>query len=225
MEPFTGEENCAANPGMILIYSMAERTMRTIKRYANRKLYDTQESRYVTLEQIALMIRQGEDVKVVDNNSKEDLTSVTLAQIIFEEEKKQRSFLPLSTLRNIIQSGGDSLQDLMSQLSEGAERVGRVFHSKEEEALAASQGQGQVEGEESSAQPEVTAEAESMQASFFRDFRDGFTGAMDEWQRRLDQSVTSAVESVSPLAPLQKEVQTLRDRLAEMEEKLKSIEN
>src|SRR3954451_16363449 len=79
---------------------------RIIKRYANRKLYDTEHSRYVTLDQISEMIRNGDDVKIVDNKTKEDLTTVTLAQIIFEEEKKQRSFLPLGAMRNIIQSGG-----------------------------------------------------------------------------------------------------------------------
>src|SRR5690606_16197373 len=78
-----------------------------IKRYANRKLYDTEHSRYVTLDQISEMIRNGDDVKIVDNKTKEDLTTVTLAQIIFEEEKKQRSFLPLGAMRNIIQSGGE----------------------------------------------------------------------------------------------------------------------
>src|SRR4051812_43745531 len=80
---------------------------RIIKRYANRKLYDTEHSRYVTLDQISEMIRKGDDVKIVDNKTKEDLTTVTLAQIIFEEEKKQRSFLPLNAMRNIIQSGGE----------------------------------------------------------------------------------------------------------------------
>lgn len=60
---------------------------------------------------------------MVDNATKEDLTSVTLAQILFEEEKRQRSFLPLAALRNIIQSGGDSLHGLMNQLSESATRV------------------------------------------------------------------------------------------------------
>src|SRR5918912_3738701 len=80
---------------------------RIIKRYANRKLYDTEHSRYVTLDQISEMIRNGDDVKIVDNKTKEDLTSVTLAQIIFEEEKKQRSFLPLTAMRNIIQNGGE----------------------------------------------------------------------------------------------------------------------
>ena len=67
---------------------------RIVKRYANRKLYDTQRSRYVTLEQIAEMIRSGEDVKIVDNNSKEDLTSITLAQIILEQEKRFGASIP-----------------------------------------------------------------------------------------------------------------------------------
>ena len=80
---------------------------RVIKRYANRKLYDTMHSRYVTLEQIADMVREGEDVRIVDNTTKEDLTSVTLAQIILEEEKRKKSFLPLAAMRHIIQSGGD----------------------------------------------------------------------------------------------------------------------
>ena len=73
---------------------------RVVKRYANRKLYDTQRSRYVTLDQIAEMIRAGQDVKIIDNTSKDDLTSITLAQIIFEQEKKQNSFLPLSATNN-----------------------------------------------------------------------------------------------------------------------------
>src|SRR3954468_6594194 len=96
---------------------------RVVKRYANRKLYDTQRSRYVTLEQIADMIRSGEDVKIVDNNSKEDLTAITLAQIIFEEEKKS-SFLPLSAFRNIIPTGGNSIQQFASN---AGEKVRAVF--------------------------------------------------------------------------------------------------
>ena len=60
-----------------------------IKRYTNRKLYDTVESRYVTLDEIGEMVKRGVEVQIVDNRSKGDLTSVTLAQIIFEEEKKE----------------------------------------------------------------------------------------------------------------------------------------
>jgi polyhydroxyalkanoate synthesis repressor PhaR len=81
---------------------------KVIKRYTNRKLYDTVESRYVTLDEIAQMIKGGAEVKIIDNRSKEDLTSVTLAQIIFEEEKK-RSQMPLGVLREIIRHGGDAV--------------------------------------------------------------------------------------------------------------------
>ena len=117
---------------------------RVIKRYANRKLYDTQHSRYVTLDQIADMIRGGDDVKIVDNKSKEDLTSVTLAQIIFEEEKRQKSFLPLQAMRNIIQSGGESITQLVHQ-AKG--RVTQMLGQKKEEARA-------QEGQEGGAPPE-----------------------------------------------------------------------
>jgi polyhydroxyalkanoate synthesis repressor PhaR len=79
-------------------------TARTIKRYANRKLYDTRDSRYVTLDHIAAMVRAGDDVKVVDNTTRADLTTATLAQIIFEEEKKTPR-LTVAGLRKIIQAG------------------------------------------------------------------------------------------------------------------------
>jgi polyhydroxyalkanoate synthesis repressor PhaR len=79
-------------------------TARTIKRYANRKLYDTRDSRYVTLDHIAAMVRAGDDVKVVDNTTRADLTTATLAQIIFEEEKKTPR-LTVAGLRKIIQGG------------------------------------------------------------------------------------------------------------------------
>ena len=77
-------------------------TARTIKRYANRKLYDTRDSRYVTLELIAAMVRAGDDIRVIDNTTQADLTTATLAQIIFEEEKAMPRLL-LAGLREIIQ--------------------------------------------------------------------------------------------------------------------------
>ena len=189
---------------------MDETTSRVIKRYANRKLYDTRESRYVTLDQIADMIRQSEDVKVVDNNTKEDLTSVTLAQIIFEEEKKKHSFLPLAALRKIIQTSGESLHEFMSQITESAERVGRVFRHDGKEG---------VEGEPGAAPGEPKTDAH-----FLHDFMTGVQTAIDDWQRKLDASVHAAVETVSPLAPLQKEIQALRERLVELERKLSQAE-
>src|ERR1700709_460475 len=79
-------------------------TARTIKRYANRKLYDTRDSRYVTLDHIAAMVRAGDDVRVVDNTTRSDLTTATLAQIIFEEEKKTPR-LSVAGLPKILQGG------------------------------------------------------------------------------------------------------------------------
>src|SRR6476660_6559710 len=84
----------------------AAKATKVIKRYANRKLYDTERSCYVTLEEISQMIKDGDDVKVVDNKTKDDLTAVTLAQIIVEEEKKVQK-MPLKLLRSIIQSGNE----------------------------------------------------------------------------------------------------------------------
>ena len=81
---------------------------RVIKRYSNRKLYDTKDSKYVTLLEIADLIRAGEDIKVIDNSSKEDKTEVTLALIISEELKTQPRGIPLATLKSLIRERGKS---------------------------------------------------------------------------------------------------------------------
>ena len=73
-----------------------------IKKYANRRLYDTSSSRYINLEDIAALVRNGKDVQVVDANSGEDLTRVTLTQIIVEDAKGQPAGLPLELLRQLI---------------------------------------------------------------------------------------------------------------------------
>ena len=78
--------------------------MRIIKHYANRKLYDTAESHYVTLTALAALLRQGEEIRVVDKGTRRDLTAPTLAQIIFEEERHQPR-LPVVALRKIILTG------------------------------------------------------------------------------------------------------------------------
>ena len=103
-----------------------------IKRYANRKLYDTEQSCYVTLDEISVMVKGNEDIRIIDNRTGEDLSSVTLAQIVLEEEKKQKNALPIATLREIIQSGGDFIhkkvrepvQDILR--SEGPDPVGQL---------------------------------------------------------------------------------------------------
>lgn len=103
---------------------------RVIKRYQNRKLYDTKASRYVTLDDIAKLIQSGEDIGIIDNSTREDLTAVTLTQIIFEQEKKKKSLLPLSELKNIIHSGGESLVDFFQKSIEPA--VSSISHARNE---------------------------------------------------------------------------------------------
>lgn len=108
---------------------MTQKTPKIIKRYQNRKLYDTSDSCYVTLEDISDMIKQGEEVEVIDNETKEDLTAVTLAQIIFEEQKKKTHVLPLNTFRQIIQNGGDAIRELAQKaIVTGAREFQHVRH-------------------------------------------------------------------------------------------------
>jgi polyhydroxyalkanoate synthesis repressor PhaR len=111
-----------------------------IKRYSNRKLYDTQESRYVTLEEIEEMIRAGREISVVDAASGEDLTSVTLTQIILENERNHRANLPSAFLHQLIKHGEawqDFVQRTMRSSLEGfvssqrdMERVFREWSSR-----------------------------------------------------------------------------------------------
>lgn len=88
--------------------------MRLIKRYPNRKLYDTQEKRYIPLGQVAALIRAGEEVQILDHRSGEDLTATTLARILQREERG----LPLPFLRSVIRIGGDAWEYLRASLDE-----------------------------------------------------------------------------------------------------------
>lgn len=206
---------------------------RIIKRYANRKLYDTQHSRYVTLEQISEMIRLGDDVKIIDNKTKEDLTSVTLAQIIFEEEKKQRSFLSLQTMRDIIQNGGESFAQFVS---EAQRRVTSMLpRRKDGEAAAAESAHAEVADSPATTNEAVahagTAEGEAAETpkrareglAALRELREWVEHSqrtIDEWHRRVDDRIRHMVEGISPFAGVQKDVKALSERMAALEAKL-----
>ncbi len=174
---------------------------RIIKRYANRKLYDTRDSRYVTLQQIALYVRAGEEVQIIDNNTKEDLTNVTLAQIIYEEEKKgeaDKRSGTVSTLRGYIQLGGEKL---MTSLRDGP--VGRLITRRE--------------GGDASddAAPAPSAAAESPKHSvLLQKSRE----ALDELSRLADGRVRALVATaIAPIQHLQAEVRRLQGRIDELE--------
>jgi polyhydroxyalkanoate synthesis repressor PhaR len=97
--------------------------IRLIKRYESRKLYDTEESRYVSLEDISNWVRTGQEVKVVDNGTSEDVTAQTLTQIILDEGKKGTSLLPSELLHELVRVGERAVSSGVEQLQHGVDRV------------------------------------------------------------------------------------------------------
>ncbi|MGE5602631.1 MAG: polyhydroxyalkanoate synthesis regulator DNA-binding domain-containing protein [Nitrososphaerales archaeon] len=91
--------------------------MPVVKRYPNRKLYDTAAKQYVSLEGVADMIRRGEPVQVIDHASGEDHTTLVLTQIIVEQEKRGTGFLPLDVLTGLVEAGGNTLATLRQRLT------------------------------------------------------------------------------------------------------------
>ncbi len=97
--------------------------IRLIKRYESRKLYDTEESRYVSLDEISGWIRQGQEVKVVDNATGGDVTSQTLTQIILDEGRRGTSFLPSELLHDLVRIGERAVSSGFEQVSSGVDRL------------------------------------------------------------------------------------------------------
>lgn len=91
-----------------------------IKKYANRRLYNTETSSYITLDHLAAMTREGRDFKVIDAKSEEDITHNVLTQIIMEEENRGQTMLPVNFLRQLISLYGDSMQSMVPQYLEAS---------------------------------------------------------------------------------------------------------
>jgi polyhydroxyalkanoate synthesis repressor PhaR len=90
--------------------------MALIKRYANRKLYHSEAAHYVTLEDIAALVRTGEDLRVVDHASGRDITTLVLMQVVFEQEKRLGEMLPRAVLTRLLQEGEETVSSLRSRL-------------------------------------------------------------------------------------------------------------
>lgn len=162
---------------------------RLIKRYANRKLYDTSCSRYVTLDEIAEMIRNGDEIQIIDNRTKADLTAVTMAQILVEDEKSGRRARPLPALRDLIQR-------------RIAEPVSHIRSSVEESVLRLIRS-GEERAEETHRQVKHWIEQN--------------TRSLEDLQRRLDERVKGAHPRTDVLVSLESQLKTLADRLARIE--------
>ncbi len=172
--------------------------IKIIKRYENRKLYDTDKSRYITLEDIARLLRANQDVKVVDNESGEDLTSVTLAQILFEEEKKRRNLLPQSIVKRLLQYGGASLHDFVERIipsGAGGEKSSARFRRGE--------GGGRH--------------------ALWADALRALIRGIEDFQKRIDSRITEAADTIMTLPRILTRIKTLEKRLAGLEKKIDEI--
>lgn len=190
---------------------------RVIKRYSNRKLYDTRDSRYVTLQQIGEMVRHGEDVQIIDNKSKEDKTEITLALILSEDLKNKPRSVPLGTLRTLIQERSTRVLD---SLREGP--LGRLIPGDKEEG---------VDGEDAplSVEPPVPAPSPSEEKSEreeekkrgrLNELVETSRRNLDQLQATLDERIAAIVPGVAPIRELRARVAELTQRVEELEKRL-----
>jgi polyhydroxyalkanoate synthesis repressor PhaR len=174
---------------------------RIIKRYSNRKLYDTRGSSYVTLLQIAEMIRNGEDVQIIDNATKEDKTDVTLALIISEELRNKPRAIPIPTLKALIRHRGEKI---LTQLREGP--IGKLIPPKEDgEPTLGSSPPGPREDDDMSQGKETK----------------GLRATFEQWQSAIDERIRAVLPNFAAFSELQQEVKRLSDRLDELEKRAK----
>jgi polyhydroxyalkanoate synthesis repressor PhaR len=200
-------------------------TVRTIKRYSNRKLYDTTDSRYVTLQQIAGLIRNGDEIRVIDKTTQQDLTAATMAQIIFEEEKKKNQ-MPLAVLREIIRHPGESISGFIQKevtprvasiREEAEQRLDKLLGREDKHADEAAPPE-QKDGEQS---PAASAKSGLSPAELLKASQRAF----EEWQQKIDERVKNAVEGLTGNLPaLGRDMQSLMQRLEDLEKKIAELE-
>jgi polyhydroxyalkanoate synthesis repressor PhaR len=175
---------------------------RIIKRYSNRKLYDTRGSSYVTLLQIAAMRRDGEDLQIIDNATKEDKTDVTLALIISEELRNKPRAIPIPTLKALIRHRGEKI---LTQLREGP--MGKFMPPGGPEGIPGS-----------SPPPPGAAEDEDMSQG--KETK-GLRATFEQWQSAIDERIRAVLPNFGAFRELQQEVKRLADRLDALEKRQK----
>ena len=215
---------------------------RVIKRYANRKMYDTTRSCYVTLEEIAEIVRQGTEVHVIDNKTKQDLTEVTLTQALLDSERRQRGSVPLAGLRNLISSGNEYLTrkvaEPVSRVKEGAERwrgeaertitAIKTEAEKRAEKLLNRRPDDHGRSEEHGRNDEPTAsqdgEAKPEVQQRVAGFVEQTQRAADELQQKLDDRVRHVAGALGLRTQDDDELQALRKRVEDLEARIAHLE-
>jgi polyhydroxyalkanoate synthesis repressor PhaR len=174
---------------------------RVVKRYSNRKLYDSATSRYVSLEDVAGFIRAGEEVQVIDNSSGDDLTSVTLAQIILEDERQKRSFVSLPLLRDLVRGSGDAIVDVTRQATDAIDE----FRAKAEERVQ-----------------ELVSEGASRRDAFL-DTIERSRASLDDLQKRIDDGVKESFDRFRDVTGIDSELERLEAAMKEIEARIRAM--
>ncbi len=182
-----------------------------IKRYQNRKLYDTQSSRYVTLDDIANMVKEGHDIQVIDNRTHEDLTSITLAQIIFELEKKRSSLLPLDTLKKIVQHGGESIYDFVQKYVPSSPLPLTQMKEDLERNMDRLVKKGELTKEEAK--------------NIVKDISSFPQRGVEDFQKKVDERIKQFFERLTKMNPTQNDIKKLERKLTSLEKKLSQLES
>ena len=190
---------------------LGETSTRIIKKYQNRKLYDTKDSCYITLEEIAKLIKKGDDVMVIDNRTKADVTSVILTQILVDQEKSAKSILPLSMLRDIIQRGKGSLFDFIqryvllgvdSEQDKGAEAERYIDRLVTRGELTKAEGK-----------------------SLLKEVLDSPERGKADLEEFIGEKVSSTLRQMTNLSEIEKSISALTEKIDRIERKLGEVEH
>jgi polyhydroxyalkanoate synthesis repressor PhaR len=163
-----------------------------IKKYANRRLYDTESSSYITLDRLAQMVREGREFQVVDAKSGEDITRQVLTQIIVDEEARGATMLPINFLKQLIGLYGNSMQTFVPQYLEAAMEAFQRNQSAAREAFGGSN---------------VFADMAKRNLEMFGGAAQAFTKAKDKTGEKPDGSEVDELKAA--LAELQAKVDRL----------------
>jgi polyhydroxyalkanoate synthesis repressor PhaR len=187
-----------------------------IKKYANRRLYNTQTSSYVTLDHLAAMVKEGTEFEVRDARTGEDITRSVLTQIIFEEEAKGQSLLPIKFLRQLIRFYGDSLQSFvpgyLDMSMDGFAKNQEQMRSRLAEAFG---GSGQVIENLTRQNMAMFERAMSMFSPFAATRRPGG----DEEARPGGGAAEPKARPSEEISELKSEIEAMRRQLAELSQR------
>ena len=198
-----------------------EKGPRVIKRYANRKLYDMSESCYITHDEIAALVQEGEELRIIDNRTKEDLTSATLTQILFDKERRAR-MLPIDTLRNLFQHSNEFIQRHITQpvtnlRDEAEKKVSKVFRGRSGEKEPAF-----VEPEPEP-EPEPVPEPRAKATDALREWVNGTQSAYESLQRNVEDRWSVVTKYLGQFDVNHRRIVALERRVAELEAEVDQV--